>query len=521
MSLVRYIGVAAVSVAAAWAAAPDCAACHPDQVSRYLASPMGRSLSAAPESVRAAGTVSHALSGAKLSAEFRAGRMYHVLTESGLTAEYPVAYQIGSGLKGRTYAVRVGDYLLESPLSWYRNSGWDVSPGYESLALLDFDRPIATNCLFCHASRSPGTDADGRRTAAQPLQAISCDRCHGAGERHALNPSTANIVNPAKLTGPARVSVCEQCHLEGDVRVVNPGKTVEDYRVGEPLEKTAVTYLLRVPGQVDTRAVTQVEEIAESRCAKSSQGRFWCGTCHHPHGASLDRSAQLARVCRSCHATVSKPVHDAVADCASCHMPRRGASDIAHTAITDHRLLKRPSAAAKNETPAGHERVLAWREPPPEFRRRNLALAGLQIGIKDQKADLLAESVKLLETVPPAQQQNDPEMLAALEAAFLGRAAPEKAVALGKWAVESLPASATFAFNYGVALKRTGDTKRAEQEWLRAITLDPSFMQAYAELAVLYDSQGKRAKSLAVLERFLAWNPQNIQFRLARGKTIK
>src|SRR5260370_30458313 len=59
--------------------------------------------------------------------------MFHVLSERGLTAEYEVAYQIGSGTKGRTYAVQVGHYLLESPLSWYAGSVWDVSPGFESL----------------------------------------------------------------------------------------------------------------------------------------------------------------------------------------------------------------------------------------------------------------------------------------------------------------------------------------------------------------------------------------------------
>ena len=58
--------------------------------------------------------------------------MFDVLSERGLTAEYEVAYQIGSGTKGRTYAVQVGRYLLESPLSWYASSAWDVSPGFES-----------------------------------------------------------------------------------------------------------------------------------------------------------------------------------------------------------------------------------------------------------------------------------------------------------------------------------------------------------------------------------------------------
>jgi hypothetical protein len=40
-------------------------------------------------------------------------------------------------------------------------------------------------------------------------------------------------------------------------------------------------------------------------------------------------------------------------------------------------------------------------------------------------------------------------------------------------------------------------------------------MQAYAELALLYDKEGRIEESKEVLQRFLKWNPQSIQFRLA------
>jgi DnaJ family protein C protein 7 len=93
---------------------------------------------------------------------------------------------------------------------------------------------------------------------------------------------------------------------------------------------------------------------------------------------------------------------------------------------------------------------------------------------------------------------------------------PSKAVELGRWAVETTPQSATFAMNLGLALKRSGNSQNAEQEFLRAIDLDPSLMQAYAELALLYDSEGRPSNAMKTIERFLLWNPQNIQFRLAR-----
>jgi predicted CXXCH cytochrome family protein len=493
-----------------------CANCHPKETARFLASPMGKSVG--PPEIIESGKVTHQASGSVLSVEYRAGRMFHVLSERGLTAEYPVAYQIGSGTKGRTYAVQVGDYLLESPLSWYKDSSWDVSPGYESMQLLDFDRPITANCLFCHSGKVKFADTDGRRLlasgAGSGVKAITCERCHGNGEAHARRPSAKNIVNPAKLSAAARDSVCEQCHLEGETRVLNPGKTLEDYQPGDPLERTMVTYLLR-QANVEKRAVTQVEELAESQCARASGGKLWCGTCHDPHGPALPRARQIAQVCRSCHSGFSKTVHPVGQnECTSCHMPARPANNIAHLAVTDHRI-QRPNASS-SPTYQGPTAVVAWREPSPEFRQRDLALAGLLISSREKLSAMMRDSIKLLEALPKDQQNSDPDVLSGLEVAFLDSSPPNKAVALSRWAVESMPKSATFALNYGLALKRAGDLKQAEREFLRSIDLDPSLMRSYAELAVLYDGEGRQADSVATIDRFLRWNPQTIQFRLAR-----
>ena len=150
------------------------------------------------------------------------------VTERGVTAEYPIAYEIGKGIEGRTYVVRIGENLLESAVSWYREHG-GVSPGHESLQLIDFDRPITDECLFCHAGQARFADADARRLANQPISGITCERCHGPSSEHMRRPSAKNTINPAKLSGAARDSICEQCHLEGETRILNPAKTLQDF----------------------------------------------------------------------------------------------------------------------------------------------------------------------------------------------------------------------------------------------------------------------------------------------------
>ncbi|MGC2661579.1 MAG: cytochrome c3 family protein [Bryobacteraceae bacterium] len=490
----------------------QCATCHPKEAKRFLASPMGQSIG--PTDDVGGGHVQQQSSGSDVWIEVRHGQMTHRLSERGLTAAYPVAYQVGYGVRGKSYLVNVGGYLLESPVSWYRDHGWDISPGYEGLRLIDFDRPVTETCLFCHANATRFTDADQRRVIPGSVTAITCERCHGEGNDHAKHPTALNIVNPAKLRPAERDSICEQCHLEGDTRVVNPKKSAESFHAGSKLEDTLVTYLSgeRVSAG---EAVSQVEELARSRCFRASGERLWCGTCHDPHGERVNRQQQIKAVCTSCHQNLSLAAHgEGTKECVSCHMPARPTSNIAHVSVTDHRI-RRPGELDQFARPPANS-VYPWREPPAEYRQRDLAIADLRIGSERHQQVTVAAGVRLLESLPAGQQNNDAGALSALQSIFVMTSAPPKALELSEWAEAAEPNSATFAMNLGIAMKRAGYAQRAETELLRAIDLDASMMQAYAELAVLYDEQHRPDDARKIITRFLAWNPQSIQFRLAR-----
>src|SRR5437773_3404728 len=89
--------------------APACIKCHRTETDRYLSTPMGSTLipQKYPDAV-----VTHDRSGSVISVTVRDGTMFHKLTRNGVTAEYPIQYQIGGGMEGRTFLVELRGYLF-------------------------------------------------------------------------------------------------------------------------------------------------------------------------------------------------------------------------------------------------------------------------------------------------------------------------------------------------------------------------------------------------------------------------
>jgi hypothetical protein len=505
----------AVVFPAAGRSAPVCATCHPKETARYLQTGMGNSLS--PPALLAGGQILHEPSGSSIDVTVRNGRMFHRISERGFTAEYPVAYQIGSGKAGRGYIIQVGDYLIQSPAAWYNPHGWDVAPGFVPSRLLDFDRVMIETCLFCHAGEARFSE-DSRRFVGSTLSAITCERCHGPTAEHLQHPSAKNIVNPARLPVAARDSVCEQCHLEGEARILNPGKTWRDYRPGQDLEQTGAIYVRKQNGQ-SLQAVSQAEQLAKSRCVPGSGGKLWCATCHNPHSQAVDRNREVREVCASCHTKLSQAAHPSgQSECVSCHMPRVAPKDIIHAAITDHRILRVLGADRTGSEP-GEETLAAFREPPAEVRHRDLGLAELDVGSRHGIPTMSRAGIQLLESLPDAERNRDAAVLAALAGADMQRGVVAEGMALLRQAIERQPRDAEYAFYLGLALDKTNDAAGAEQQLSRAIELDPSRKEAYIALCTIYGKQGRLREMAAAIDRYLKWNPQSISFRLQRQQS--
>lgn len=497
-----------LSAVAVWANAQigqRCLPCHPQEVTRFRASPMGNSVSKRFELPD--GAFEHPASGSRIRIYSSDGELHHELTERGLTADYPIAYAIGAGKVGQSFLVAVHNHLFQSPASYYTaREQWDVSPGYEKEKILDFNRSITSDCLFCHSNSGvkPGV--------VNELEPISCERCHGSAEAHLRNPVPGSIVNPAKLAGRQRDSVCEQCHLEGATAVLNPGKYWWDFKPGEPLESVEAHYVYRSNSGMAPAlaAVSQAEQLVLSRCYRESSGRLWCGSCHDPHGDPAAHEKQVKQTCLGCHqsAQLSTTHNASQQDCTGCHMPKRAATDIAHAAITDHLIAAHPSQT-KASFPA--RELTVWHEPAPSIVERDFGLANFYVAKRDGSSREFQTAFRLLASA------HDDEAEAASGYILLAAGKTEAAIACFKAALSKLNNS-EYWLDLGVAQQANGNLAEATTAFQRSIALAPWDYRPYEALVRLYDGAGQLQEARQTRESFIRLVPQSILMRLGQNR---
>ncbi|MGH9630386.1 MAG: cytochrome c3 family protein, partial [Bryobacteraceae bacterium] len=349
-----------------------CASCHRGLYDAYIRTPMGRSMRRGNDpgllkQVPAAATVHSS----KLDRYFEVFQKDSNLYQSEyqrngdelvFRSAHKLEYGIGSGINGISFVVRRGNHLFQAPLSFYTRSGkWDLSPGYE-LADHGFSRPIHAACASCHSGR-PSAVPEGTGLYRDPPfaeLAIGCESCHGPGELHIAeqgkpprSKSPASIVNPARLPARLAEDICMRCHQAGDTRILQPGKRHSDFRPGTPLSQTLAIFKLAPDPQQQSQPdlLEHHSAMSLSECYRASSGKLSCLTCHNPHDAPKPETvAEYYRAkCLTCHTGQSCTVpqerraqQTPANDCAGCHMPKRPVEEIAHSALTNHRIVRLP-----------------------------------------------------------------------------------------------------------------------------------------------------------------------------------
>lgn len=360
----------------------ECVQCHQGIAKGYARTSMGHSLAAiTPEYLK---TLPLASPESTSYFDPKSNHHFEVHADNGklIESEYETAsdgseifrnshtmsWVIGTGENGFGLLLKRGEYIFQAPLSYYtRAAQWNLSPGYQN-GDYGFNRLILPGCIYCHSGRSqPVAGQDGRyETPVFTENSIGCENCHGPGAAHvaamrkgkvAKGPDPT-IVNPENLNGQLSDDICMSCHQAGDARVLQPGKSYQDFRPGQSLEKTVAVFQIpptpENPPQADH--VEHYYSMSLSKCFRATRGlpaakQLRCTSCHDPHvePAAEEAPAYFRTRCLNCHTTASctapKAAREATMpadNCIGCHMQQRDIRVISHSSATNHRIVKTP-----------------------------------------------------------------------------------------------------------------------------------------------------------------------------------
>ena len=257
-----------------------------------------------------------------------------------------IAFVYGSIWKQR-YFKKVGDDYFPLPAQWdVTHKAWKKyfakddwwSPMYPPD---NFQRPTGPLCDGCHSVNY------NIQTKVVTEWNVGCERCHGPGSEHVKNPTSANILNPARMDYVTANDTCIQCHSQGRP----PGNPIQgkyyDWPVGYNAGEKLSDYW-RLEGH--KLGDTTFTHFADGTAHKNRmQGNDFvtslmythgitCFTCHDVHGTANPANLRkpVNTLCLDCHgpgspngphtATLAGHTHHKPdsegSQCIACHMPK-------------------------------------------------------------------------------------------------------------------------------------------------------------------------------------------------------
>jgi len=492
-----------------------CSRCHVEIYNHFLRTSMGRSLTPVTPDFLHSVPVSASIYDPKSDRHFEVhtqdGKLYQSEYQVDAAGHevfrntHAIDWIVGTNANGLTGLTQHDNYLFEAPLSYFKEAGsWMLSPGYEKKDQ-GFSRVVAPGCIFCHSGRpQPVAGRIGKyQDPAFSQLAVGCENCHGPGSAHVQamgmgelysKGKDPTIVNPANLTPALADNICMSCHQTGDIRVFQPGKTYADFRPGQPLDRV-LAILMTPPTRENPPSEDHVEHyysMVLSKCYRASanlpsEKQMRCISCHDPHiePTSEEAPAFFNGKCMSCHtaqsckAPVEVRTKTAPADnCIGCHMPKRAGGAIAHTSLTNHRIVARLD------------------EPFPDaaFQMTTAALPDL-IYLDAAPGDAAPPAVTLLQAYSELKEQSP-----AYEASFLKTLRELET---------SEPENALVQATLGHQALSAGRLDEAEQHFEESLKLDPAQPQVLSDLSEVASQKGRADEAVTVAQKAVALDPFN------------
>jgi tetratricopeptide (TPR) repeat protein len=489
----------------------SCAKCHTEIFKRYLGTPMANASGVASERPHSSSTVR---SGAGITYTYlndaKTARATLQSKNGAAESRYqPLQYFLGSGHLGTTYTYEIDGFYFESPIAWYAASDkFDMKPGLDELRTSAPALPLQSGCIRCHMSDVQPSDRgtiNRYSNSAFLHTGITCEACHGDAARHIAKGDRTQIINPAKLSALKRDSICINCHLEGDVQIARAGRSALNFKPGDSITDLVAYYVYGGKGAT-VRAVSEVEQFAQSGCKRASGEKMSCLSCHDPHytPGPTERIAFYRGKCLACHSEVqfAESHHPENKDCASCHMKATGAENIPHVAWTDHRILR----VSESQKLVGHvteEKLVAIF--PNSESKRDLAMAYYKA--------MLAGEQKLEPTAWAqlnglrSELTNDPEALDALGVMTAKRGDEKSAVELFKTVLAIDQNDLTALSNLGTLMARAGKLQEARQLLESAFAKNQDLSGLALNVAQVNCMAGEKDAAKKALQVALIYNP--------------
>jgi tetratricopeptide (TPR) repeat protein len=399
--------------------------------------------------------------------------------------KFQIDYIVGSGNKTKSFLMVENDFVYEMPVTFYSNKKkWDLSPGYHNYNIR-FYRVADQLCMDCHNAKNDFVEHSQNRFTNIP-EGIDCEQCHGPASLHIAKQSSKLSINFDPIHNPENSDktdlVCYDCH---------PRKILDNLSNDEQLEFTAHS----------TR-------LSMSKCY--TEGDIKCMDCHDPHLALEQTRSKIEKSCYTCHnaSDVVKIVnHAEYDDCTSCHMPKKGSSDIPHVSATDH-FITVHDKDLETELKEHYRQFFRQKSistADKEKAKESILLFRQKIASINEPILILNQAVETLESQLFLESKYEFELA---KGYFFQKRYARAIPVFSKLENNSqFDKTADFYFLFGNLYLMQKTVTKAKERLLKALKVYPDHLESLLSLSSIYIEEKNYSSAIQMVDKILALIP--------------